>query len=310
MNAPSIPINASPNQPPRMRDRTRAIFDRDLSAGAMRLYMALDDTARESGFCDLKQTGLAGSLRISVRQLRYLVAELDVGGYLLVFRRSRGCRYTLAWSATDEQKIAYHHPEVLIGRKVPITEPGDRQNSADHSLLNKDRLTRQLSPSVCSVVVNGGKDRPADLTEIGDPDEITRSMIDDELETICGERIRTYTPSNRILEVNAKFPLPLEAIRRFLHWKAGDLRARPRPAHVGPQLLAIAFSQEIRAWTLANRDFVAACQQRREMERNRYRAIELTHSPGWNERKRLLDEARAALAKDAELDRLAKAQGA
>jgi SpoVK/Ycf46/Vps4 family AAA+-type ATPase len=50
---------------------------------------------------------------------------------------------------------------------------------------------------------------------------------------------------------------------------------------------------------------------RRGLQRNRYRRLQESRSPDWEERKRMIEEqTRAALAEDAELDRLAKAQGA
>jgi hypothetical protein len=152
----------SPEQPPRMRDRTRVIFDRQLSHGAVRLYMALDDTARQDGVCELQQADIGGSIGVADRYLRELLEELEDGGYLTTKRLQRGCRYTLGWAVPQIGTIApitglqigtiAPITGLQIGTKAPITDvhaagdpevligaiaPSDRRPGADPTLLNK-----------------------------------------------------------------------------------------------------------------------------------------------------------------------------
>jgi hypothetical protein len=156
-------------QPPRMRDRTRVIFDRQLSPGAVRVYMALDDTARQDGVCELQQADVAGSLGVTDRYLRELLAELEVGGYLRTKRLQRGCRYTLGWAISQIGTLV-PITEPQIGTMVPITKaevgsesesligtivPPDRNSGSDPTLLNKKTsITTNTSVTDASSLVD------------------------------------------------------------------------------------------------------------------------------------------------------------
>jgi hypothetical protein len=100
-----------------------------------------------------------------------------------------------------------------------------------------------------------------------------RKAINMELELASGEKLRSQTPCDQILEANELFRLPFEAIARFLHWKAGDLRAKPPQdgAHksnsVNAGLLATCFEQDIPKWVKNNKRFVAECHARAERSR-------------------------------------------
>lgn len=83
----------------RFAARELATFSPDLSNGAVRLYLALDEYARDSGSCWPKQKTLAGRLGCSVRQLKRYLQELVAAGMCLCERATPGGanRYRLVY---------------------------------------------------------------------------------------------------------------------------------------------------------------------------------------------------------------------
>jgi hypothetical protein len=158
-----------------------------------------------------------------------------------------------------------------VESKDAYAEKGSR-NWTLHTLDTTDGLK---SPSVST---SEGRERVQKLDpfETG-PFSVSRDMLNLEMELACGERARTDGPTDLILKVNEKLRLPAEVIVRFLHWKAGDFRTTRPSYHFNPQLLAKSFADEIIRWVNANRPFVAQCQQRVELERQR--KAEVTEMP-------------------------------
>jgi hypothetical protein len=107
--------------------------------------------------------------------------------------------------------------------------------------------------------------------ETVDSGNLHRTALNMELELASGERPRTAVPADRIIASNAKFQLPFEAVQRFLHETAGDLRAR-HVKPVNPALLAKCFSEEANRWVRDNQAFVEQC--RGSAERTRRTAVQ------------------------------------
>ncbi|HEY1865923.1 MAG TPA: hypothetical protein VGG55_02540 [Candidatus Acidoferrales bacterium] len=132
-------------------------------------------------------------------------------------------------------------------------------------------------------------------------EEIARAM-----ESACGERPVTDRLIDQIRIPNdERLHLPIESLSRWMHDFCFERRARRKM--VSPGLLGKVFTEKIIPWMNQNRDFLVAVQRRRELELQRTGDLKQMQSP---EQQRMAEETAAALAKDAELDRLAKAKGA
>ena len=151
-----------------------------------------------------------------------------------------------------------------------------------HTLDSTDGLE---SPSVGS---SEGRERVQNLDPFQTgPFSVSRDMLNLEIEIACGERPRTDGPTDLILKANKQLRLTAEVIVRFLHWKAGDFRGRNY--RFSPQLLAKSFTSEIIAWCNNNREFVAECQRRVELDQ--LRKAEVTEMPA---KQRPIEEEPAA----------------
>lgn len=135
-------------------------------------------------------------------------------------------------------------------------------------------------------------DFKSDLTSPSD--EISRAAVNLELELASGERPRTDGPSDMILEANKKYGLLAEVVKRFLHEKGGDFRARGYKFN--PMTLARAFTEDVIPWLrkTENKYFVEECRRRRNAERDKASALREMQTPEAKEEQRLLDQAVAS----------------
>lgn len=108
-------MGPSDTQPPRFRARSKAIFDGRLSDGAARLYLALDDVARESGVLDTARWILADKLGCTVRSIARHLDALREAGYLTTARGADSNQIRLAWTGEPARK-----PRHRRGQKCPI----------------------------------------------------------------------------------------------------------------------------------------------------------------------------------------------
>ena len=112
----------------RWKAKSAAVRKVSLSMGARFLYVLLDDLDYAStGQCWPKQTSLAVYLGVSVRTVRYLLAELTKAGLVVIERKKRYLLYRLSWAIRDRQWVADHGP--LDRQRVA---GDDRQWVADH----------------------------------------------------------------------------------------------------------------------------------------------------------------------------------
>jgi hypothetical protein len=105
-------------QPARFAQRTYILRDLNLSSGAARLFLLLDDESRGADAVRVNQLRLAVSLGVSTREIRYRMRELLEAGHLTVSRHQNGNMYEFArnaCSASDRNSCS-----APIGTPVPL----------------------------------------------------------------------------------------------------------------------------------------------------------------------------------------------
>ena len=125
---PATQIDARTHTAERAGARMGAVYDQRLSDGAVRLYMILDDDSGKRGTAWTGQGTLAGRLRISDRQVRRYLTELEAAGHITRQRGRYGAEFRLSWIGpvrTDLSSLADTRPDRIVQIDAPhlITEP-------------------------------------------------------------------------------------------------------------------------------------------------------------------------------------------
>ena len=103
----------------RAQARMAAVYDTRLSDGATRLYMILDDDSGKRGTTWTAQGTLAARLRISDRQIRRYLAELEGAGHVTRQRGQYGAEFRLSWAGSDRTNLSAS-PDARSDRAVQI----------------------------------------------------------------------------------------------------------------------------------------------------------------------------------------------
>ncbi len=142
--------------------RELVTFSPTLSAGAARLYLALDEYARESGVCWPRQRTLVSRLGCSARSLQYYLAELVKAELCSVERSTPGGpnRYRLFHSPVrnQTQSIALPHANTCATLTQPAA-PLIRNNTDIETELAAFAETQPQEPdkSLCGRCHGEGK---------------------------------------------------------------------------------------------------------------------------------------------------------
>lgn len=122
----------------RFAAREMATFSPDLSNGAVRLYLALDEYARDSGICWPRQKTLTGRLGCSVRQLQRYLLELTKAGLCIPERSTPG--------GANRYRLVY-----VRNHTTPVSLPGDMDvatlaTPVSPHIRNKQDIETELPP--------------------------------------------------------------------------------------------------------------------------------------------------------------------
>ena len=104
MSTASVPNSRRPvtqisaSQPPRFAARSQALRDPELSHGALRLFLLLDDEARGEGAVRLSQHHLGVLMDTSPRELQRMLLQLAKAGYLTTERTGASNIYRFTWA--------------------------------------------------------------------------------------------------------------------------------------------------------------------------------------------------------------------
>ena len=163
----------------RWKAKSAAVRKVSLSMGARFLYVLLDDLDYAStGQCWPKQTSLAVYLGVSVRTVRYLLAELTKAGLVVIERKKRYLLYRLSWAIRDRQWVADHGPSILYESNYAETNGDRRQEEWSEIELGLAEWLRgfpganQLPPGPDIEIVRQC------LATANDPREVTAALRD------------------------------------------------------------------------------------------------------------------------------------
>lgn len=148
----------------RYNARELVTFNPELSAGAARLYLALDEYARDSGVCWPRQRTLKDRLGCSARSLQYYLAELVTAGLCFVERSTPGGpnRYRLFHSRVRNltQSVALPdaiHCATLAQPVAPLLRNNTDIETEPAAYAENERQTPLNLGSICRSCRGTGK---------------------------------------------------------------------------------------------------------------------------------------------------------
>jgi hypothetical protein len=188
--------------------------------------------------------------------------------------RAKNSDETLSQIGRGGETLDQSTPETLsqIGRAKNSTDPLSQIGRDSQSI-------EELTDSGRTDYTDSGlfQVRPSESPNVREAAQISAAAIADAIEQATGERPRTAELINKILNVGKQFSLPEEAIIDWIHGKSYEVRARKKM--LSPGLLGKAIGEDMPAWVIDKREFIAQCQRRVEIERLRKAEVRQMPAP-------------------------------